>query len=84
VEPRRTEAMQALTRAAMAVVVGGLLTGLGFFFWWFFDDNTISLGFRATIAVVVVGLIVLLFAVIWDRYRASKTREEQDLKGVKY
>jgi len=75
--------MQMVQRIAMICVVGGLLTGLGFFFWWFFDDNTISLGFRIVMAVVVTGLVVLLTVAIWDRYRSLKG-EKDEFKEVKY
>lgn len=75
--------MQLVQKTAMICVVGGLLTGLGFFFWWFFDDNTISLGFRIVMAVVVTGLVVLLGVVVWQRYRALKA-EDDEFKEVKY
>ena len=73
-----------MQKVAFILIGGGVLVALGFFFNWFFATPFISLGFRIAIAAVIVGLLILLGLAGWERYRASKKKEEEKLKEVKY
>ena len=72
-----------IQRLAWLLIVGGVLAALGFFLKWFFATSLISLGFRITIGVVIVGILLLLASAIWERYRAAKGKEKE-FKEVKY
>ena len=67
----------------MVLIGGGALTGLGFFLWWFITTSDITLFWRITIGVVIVGVVILLASVGWERYRALKGKEKE-FKEVKY
>ena len=59
------------------------MTALGFFLKWFFATSLISLGFRIAIGVVMVGVLLLIASVGWERYHAAKGKEK-DFEEVKY
>ena len=73
-----------MQNAAFILIGGGVLVALGFFLKWFFITSFISLGFRIAIAVVIVGILLLLASAVWERYRVSKKKEEDEFKEVKY
>ena len=73
-----------MQKAAFILIGGGGLVALGFFFQWFFATSLISLGFRIAIAAVIVGILLLLALVGWERYRVAKKKEEDEFKEVKY
>ena len=73
-----------MQKVAFILIAGGVLVTLGFFLKWFFVTPFISLGFRIAIAVVIVGVLLLLASVSWERYRVVKKKEEDKLKEVKY
>lgn len=75
--------MQATQRIAFILIGGGILAALGFFLKWFFGTSVVSLGFRIAIGAVIVGVILLLAAAGWERYRATKGKEDE-FKEVKY
>ncbi len=70
-----------IQKIAFLLIGGPVLAGLGYFLWWFFKTSEIALGFRIAIAVVIVGIILLLASVIWERYRAVK---KEDFKEVEH
>ena len=72
-----------IQKIAFILIGGGVLTAVGFFLKWFFATSVISLGFRIAIGAVLVGVVLLLGAAIWERYRAAKGREKE-FKEVKY
>ncbi|MFC1924103.1 hypothetical protein ACFLXA_01890 [Chloroflexota bacterium] len=72
-----------IQKIALLLIGGGLLTALGFFFWWFFSDSSLNLGFRIAIAIVIVGFLLILASVGWERYRAARGKEKE-FKEVKY
>lgn len=72
-----------LQRVAFVLIAGGMLAALVYFLKWFFTIQFIALGFRIAIAVVILGLLLLLAAIVWDRYRTAK-KEKEHLKEVKY
>jgi hypothetical protein len=39
----------------------------GFYLKWFFETDAVAPGFRIAIAVVIVGFLILLAAVGWNR-----------------
>jgi hypothetical protein len=71
-----------MQKVAFILIGGGIVAALVFFFKWFFATSLISLGFRIAIAAVIVGGLILLASVIWERYRAAK-KEKFD-KEVKH
>ena len=73
-----------MQKVAFVLIGGGVLVALGFFFKWFFITPFISLGFRIAIAVVIVGVLLLLASVGWERYRAVRKKEDDEFKEVKY
>ena len=73
-----------MQKIAFILISGGGLVALGFFFQWFFATSLISLGFRIAVAVVMVGVLILLASVGWDRFRAARKKEEDEFKEVKY
>ena len=73
-----------MQKVAFILIGGGVLTALGFFFKWFFVTPFISLGFRIAIAVVIVGVLILLASVSWERLRVARKKEEDEFKEVKY
>ena len=73
-----------MQKVAFVLIGGGVLVALGFFLTWFFSTSFISLGFRIAVAVVIVGVLLLLASVGWERYRAVGKKEEDELKEVKY
>lgn len=64
-------------RVAFSLIGGGTLVALGFFLEWFITTSDISLFWRITIGVVLVGIVLLLASVVWERYRAAKGKEEE-------
>lgn len=72
-----------LQRVAFLLIAGGVLAALAYFLKWFFTIPLIALGFRIAVAVVILGLLLLLAAIGWDRYRTAK-REKEHLKEVRY
>ena len=73
-----------MQKVAFVLIAGGVLVALGFFLTWFFRTSFISLGFRIAVAVVMVGVLILLISVGWDRFRAARKKEEDEFKEVKY
>lgn len=73
-----------MQKVAFILIGGGVLVTLGFFLRWFFVTPFISLGFRIATAVVIVGVLLLLASVSWERYRAVRKKEEDKFKEVKY
>jgi membrane protein DedA with SNARE-associated domain len=72
-----------IQKVAFGLIGGGILVALGYFLYWFFTTSGIALGFKIAIALVVVGIVLLLAGVIWERYQAAK-KEEEEFKEVKY
>ena len=72
-----------IQKTAFILIGGGVLAALGFFLKWFFATEYISLGFRIAIGVVIVGIVLLLASVSWERYQAAKGKEKR-FKEVKY
>ena len=64
-----------IQKLAFLLIGGGVLVALGFFLKWFFATSVIALGFRIAIAIVIVGILLLLASVGWERYRAAKKEE---------
>ena len=73
-----------MQKVAFILITGGVLVALGFFLKWFFVTPFMSLGFRIAVAVVMVGVLLLLISVGWERYRAVRKKEEDEFKEVKY
>ncbi len=73
-----------MQKVAFVLIGGGVLTALGFFLKWFFATSFISLGFRIAIAAVMVGVLLLLASIGWERYRVAGRKEEDEFKEVKY
>ena len=69
-----------IQKLAFLLVGGGVLVALGFFLEWFFATSLIALGFRIAIAVIIVGILLLLAAVGWERYRAAKKEEFEEVE----
>lgn len=72
-----------IQRIAFFLIGGGVLTALGFSMWLFITAHDISLFWRITMGVVIVGIFLLLAVAGWERYRASKGKEKE-FKEVKY
>ena len=72
-----------LKRFALLVIAGGLLVMTIYFVQAVMADADIPNGFRIGIAVVMVGSLLLLISVGWERYRAWKG-EDDDFRGTKY
>jgi predicted membrane protein len=74
-----------LQKVGLGLIGAAVIVALIYFFKWFFITPFIALGFRVAIAVAIVGILVLLASVIWERYRASKKeKEKEEFKEVKY
>jgi membrane protein implicated in regulation of membrane protease activity len=73
-----------MQKVAFVLIGGGVLTAAGFFLSWFFSTSFISLGFRIAIAAVMVGFLLLLASIGWERYRVARRKEEDEFKEVKY
>ena len=69
-----------MQKLAFLLIGGGVLVAVGFFLKWFFETSTIALGFRIAIAVIIVGFLILLASVGWDRYRAAKKEDFEEVK----
>ena len=69
-----------LQKAGMVLILGGALTAVVYLFYLFFTSPTIAIAlpFKIAIAVVLVGLLVLLISVGWERYRAAKREKFEE------
>lgn len=72
-----------IQRIAFVLLGVGILAVLGFLFWWFITAPDISLFWKITMGIVIVGIFLLLAVAGWERYQASKGKEEE-FKEVKY
>ena len=70
-------------KIAFILIGGGALAATGFLLWWFITAPDISLFWKITMGIVIVGLFLLLVVAGWERYRASKGKEK-DFKEVRY
>ena len=59
----------------------GILVGWGLYWFFHLQFLSLSLPVKIAIAAIVVGLIILLASLGWERYRASK-EEKEKFKGV--
>jgi formate hydrogenlyase subunit 3/multisubunit Na+/H+ antiporter MnhD subunit len=66
-----------MEKVGLVLIIGGILTALGFFLEWFLTTSVISLGFRIAIGVVIVGIVLVLISLGWERYKASKEEREK-------
>lgn len=69
-----------LQKVGMILVLGGIATAIVYSFYLFFTSPNIAIAlpFKIAIAVVLVGLLVLLIAVGWERYQASKKEKFEE------
>lgn len=65
---------------AFLMICGGGIA-VGYLFYWFFSEvaDSIPMPLRIAIAAVVIGLLLLLISIGWERYKASK---EEKFEGV--
>ena len=59
----------------------GILVGWGLYWFFRLQFLSLSLPVKIAIAAIVVGLVILLASLGWERYRASK-EEKEKFKGV--
>jgi hypothetical protein len=72
-----------IQKVAFVLIGGGVLTALGFSMWLFITAPDLALIWKIILGIVVVGIFLMLVQAGWERYRASKGKEE-DFKEVKY
>ena len=65
------------------ILATGLGTLAGWGLYWFFRlaFPSLNLLVKIAIAAIIIGLIILLASLGWERYRASK-KEKEKFKGV--
>lgn len=64
--------MKMIEYLAFFLIGSGILAGIGYLARGFFFSPEVPLGFRIICAVAVVGFVLLLGYVGWDRYRSAK------------
>ncbi len=72
-----------IQRVAFILIGGGVTAVLGFLMWWFITAPDISLFWKITMGIVIVGIFLLLAVAGWERYRAYQGKEKE-FREVKY
>lgn len=63
--------------------LGALLGYAGYYFGRsFFTSDSVPLPVRVAVPAIVVGFLLLLAGVIWERFRRFREREEKEIEKV--
>ena len=71
-----------LEKLGFILVGAGILGLIGYFLSGFFMTPAVPLVWRILAGIAIVGVVVLLVYVSWDRYRAYK-KESKEIREVK-
>ena len=72
-----------IQKIALVLIGAGVLSAFGYSLWWVITAHDISLFWRIAIGVIIVGSLLILASVGWERYRTGKGKEKE-FKEVKY
>ena len=63
------------------LLICGCGVAAGYLLYWFFSEvaESIPVPLKVAIAAVVIGLLLLLISIGWERYKTSK---EEEFEGV--